>query len=58
MHKMSEGIYTGKPERLISKEIIRKHINFKTTFVKLCKSRNKRSIVNTVNDSVRFENCT
>ena len=38
--------------------MIRKHCNFKTTFVKLCKSKNKRSTVNTVNDSVRIENCT
>ena len=42
-----------------AKDITCKNCNYKEHFAKLCKSRNKRLTVNTVNDNyVNTENCT
>ena len=42
-----------------AKDITCKNCNYKGHFARLCKSRNKRTIVNTVSDSyVNTENCT
>ena len=57
--KCGSPITKGHLNVFPAKEIKRKNFNYKGNFATLCKSRNKRPTVNTVNDNyVNTENCT